>query len=117
MKLLLSKPRGFCAGVERAIDTVEKALSLWGAPVYVRHEIVHNRHVVDGLKAKGAVFVEELDQIPATRQPVIFSAHRVATSVPAAADARNLFRLDATCPLVTKVHREAEILYRKGLEI
>src|SRR6266550_4012823 len=111
LKVLLCSPRGFCAGVVRAIDTVEQALTRYGAPVYVRHEIVHNRYVVDALKAKGAVFVEEIDEIPETRQPVIFSAHGVAKSVPAAADARQLFRLDATCPLVTKVHREAEILY------
>ena len=117
LKVLLCSPRGFCAGVVRAIDTVERALARFGAPVYVRHEIVHNRHVVESLKAKGAVFVEELDEIPETTAPVIFSAHGVAKSVPEAARARNLFVLDATCPLVTKVHREAELHYRRGREI
>jgi 4-hydroxy-3-methylbut-2-enyl diphosphate reductase len=117
LDILLCSPRGFCAGVDRAVQIVELALAKFGAPVYVRHEIVHNRYVVEALKAKGAVFVEELDEIPATDQPVIFSAHGVAKSVPAAAQARNLFHLDATCPLVTKVHREAEILHRKGFEI
>src|ERR1043166_5055293 len=117
LKVLLCSPRGFCAGVVRAIDSVEQALKRYGAPVYVRHEIVHNRYVVEALKAKGAVFVEELAEIPETGQPVIFSAHGVAKTVPAAAQARNLFQLDATCPLVTKVHREAEIHFRKGREI
>jgi 4-hydroxy-3-methylbut-2-enyl diphosphate reductase len=117
LDILLCSPRGFCAGVERAIHIVELALERYGAPVYVRHEIVHNRYVVEALKAKGAVFVEELAQIPETGQPVIFSAHGVAKTVPAAAQARNLFQLDATCPLVTKVHREAEIHFRKGREI
>jgi 4-hydroxy-3-methylbut-2-enyl diphosphate reductase len=117
LDVLLCSPRGFCAGVDRAIQIVELALARYGAPVYVRHEIVHNRYVVDSLKAKGAVFVEELDEIPATSQPVIFSAHGVAKAVPEAARARHLFQLDATCPLVTKVHREAEILHRKGYEI
>jgi 4-hydroxy-3-methylbut-2-enyl diphosphate reductase len=115
--LLLAAPRGFCAGVDRAIQIVERALAKYGAPVYVRHEIVHNRFVVDGLKAKGAVFVEELDEIPDTRQPVIFSAHGVAKAVPEAAKARNFFQLDATCPLVTKVHRGAEIHHRKGRHV
>jgi 4-hydroxy-3-methylbut-2-enyl diphosphate reductase len=117
LKLLLCSPRGFCAGVVRAIDSVEQALARYGPPVYVRHEIVHNRYVVEGLKAKGAVFVEELDEIPDTGAPVIFSAHGVAKSVPEAAARRNLFVLDATCPLVTKVHREAEIHHRRGREI
>jgi 4-hydroxy-3-methylbut-2-enyl diphosphate reductase len=118
LDVLLCSPRGFCAGVDRAVQIVELALQKFGAPVYVRHEIVHNRYVVEALKAKGAVFVEDIDEIPATTtQPVIFSAHGVAKSVPAEAQARNLFHLDATCPLVTKVHREAEILFRKGLEI
>ena len=117
MKVILAQPRGFCAGVVRAIDIVERALEKYGAPVYVRHEIVHNRHVVESLKAKGAVFVEELDEIPDTAQPVIFSAHGVAKAIPEAAQGRNLFHLDATCPLVTKVHREAEIHFRKGHEI
>ena len=117
LDILLCSPRGFCAGVNRAIQIVELALQKFGAPVYVRHEIVHNRYVVESLKAKGAVFVEELDEVPDTDQPVIFSAHGVAKAVPEAARARNLFQLDATCPLVTKVHREAEIHFRKGCEI
>ncbi|WP_421724578.1 4-hydroxy-3-methylbut-2-enyl diphosphate reductase [Bauldia sp.] len=113
LEIRLCAPRGFCAGVDRAIQIVDLALERYGPPVYVRHEIVHNRFVVDGLKAKGAVFVDELDEIPDTDQPVIFSAHGVAKAVPEAAKARNLFHIDATCPLVTKVHREAEILHRK----
>jgi 4-hydroxy-3-methylbut-2-enyl diphosphate reductase len=117
LKILLCAPRGFCAGVDRAIQIVELALKKFGAPVYVRHEIVHNRYVVDGLKAKGAVFVEKLAEVPATTQPVIFSAHGVAKSVPEEATRRNLVHLDATCPLVTKVHREAEIHHRRGREI
>jgi 4-hydroxy-3-methylbut-2-enyl diphosphate reductase len=117
LEVLLCSPRGFCAGVDRAIKIVELALERFGPPVYVRHEIVHNRHVVDGLKAKGAVFVEELDEIPDGDQPVVFSAHGVAKAVPEAAHRRNLFQLDATCPLVTKVHREAEVHHRKGNEI
>jgi 4-hydroxy-3-methylbut-2-enyl diphosphate reductase len=117
LDILLCAPRGFCAGVDRAIQIVELALERFGAPVYVRHEIVHNRYVVDGLKAKGAVFVEELDEVPATEQPVIFSAHGVAKAVPEAARTRNFFQLDATCPLVTKVHREAQIHFRRGREI
>jgi len=117
LKVVLCSPRGFCAGVVRAIDSVERALALYGPPVYVRHEIVHNRYVVDSLKAKGAVFVEELDEIPDTDAPVIFSAHGVAKAVPEEAQRRNFFALDATCPLVTKVHREAEIHYRRGREI
>jgi 4-hydroxy-3-methylbut-2-enyl diphosphate reductase len=117
LKILLCSPRGFCAGVDRAIQIVELALKRFGPPVYVRHEIVHNRYVVEGLKAKGAVFVEELDQIPDTTAPVIFSAHGVPKSVPAGAAARNLFQIDATCPLVTKVHREAEIHHKRGREI
>jgi 4-hydroxy-3-methylbut-2-enyl diphosphate reductase len=117
LRVLLCSPRGFCAGVVRAIDCVEQALKRYGPPVYVRHEIVHNRYVVESLKAKGAVFVEELDEIPDTGAPVIFSAHGVPKSVPEAARRRNLFALDATCPLVTKVHREAEAHYRRGREI
>jgi 4-hydroxy-3-methylbut-2-en-1-yl diphosphate reductase len=117
LKVLLCSPRGFCAGVVRAIDTVERALARYGAPVYVRHEIVHNRYVVESLKAKGAVFVEELDEIPETNAPVIFSAHGVPKSIPAEAQRRNFFALDATCPLVTKVHREAEIHHKRGREI
>lgn len=107
LTIYLAAPRGFCAGVDRAIKIVELALQKFGAPVYVRHEIVHNRFVVDSLKAKGAIFVEELDDIPDTDQPVIFSAHGVAKSVPTAAKSRNMFVLDATCPLVFKVHMEA----------
>ena len=117
LTVFLAAPRGFCAGVERAIQIVELALEKYGAPVYVRHEIVHNRFVVDSLKAKGAVFVEELDDIPETGQPVIFSAHGVPKAVPAAARARNLFLLDATCPLVYKVHVEAARHHAEGLEI
>ena len=117
LKVLLCSPRGFCAGVVRAIDSVERALEVYGPPVYVRHEIVHNRFVVESLRRKGAIFVEELAEIPDTEAPVIFSAHGVAKSVPAEAAQRNLFVLDATCPLVTKVHREAEIHHRRGREI
>ena len=118
LHVLLCSPRGFCAGVVRAIESVERALEIHGAPVYVRHEIVHNRYVVDELRAKGAIFVEELDEIPEdSDRPVIFSAHGVPRSIPAEADRRNLFALDATCPLVTKVHREAEIHHRKHRQI
>ncbi len=117
LSVLLCSPRGFCAGVVRAIDSVERALTLYGPPVYVRHEIVHNRYVVESLRAKGAIFVEELAEIPDTRAPVIFSAHGVAKSVPVEAQQRNFFALDATCPLVTKVHREAEIHHKRGREI
>jgi 4-hydroxy-3-methylbut-2-enyl diphosphate reductase len=117
LTVLLAAPRGFCAGVVRAIDIVERALALYGAPVYVRHEIVHNKFVVDDLKAKGAIFVDELDEIPAGDRPVIFSAHGVPKAVPEAASARNLFQIDATCPLVTKVHMEAQRHHAEGLEI
>jgi 4-hydroxy-3-methylbut-2-enyl diphosphate reductase len=117
LKVLLCSPRGFCAGVVRAIDSVERALARYGAPVYVRHEIVHNRYVVESLKAKGAIFVEELDEIPDTGAPVIFSAHGVPKSIPEEAKKRNFFALDATCPLVFKVHREAEIHHKRGREI
>ncbi len=117
LTILLAAPRGFCAGVVRAIDIVERALALYGAPVYVRHEIVHNKYVVDGLKAKGAIFVEELDQIPDGGRPVVFSAHGVPKSVPQAASARHMFQIDATCPLVTKVHMEAQRHHTEGLEI
>ena len=109
LKVLLCSPRGFCAGVVRAIELVERALAIYGAPVYVRHEIVHNRYVVDSLRAKGAIFVEELSEVPNDHVPVIFSAHGVARAIPEEARRRNLFTIDATCPLVTKVHREAEI--------
>jgi 4-hydroxy-3-methylbut-2-enyl diphosphate reductase len=117
LTIYVAAPRGFCAGVDRAIQIVELALAKYGAPVYVRHEIVHNRHVVEALKAKGAIFVEELDEIPDTGAPVIFSAHGVPKSVPEAADARNLFYLDATCPLVSKVHIEAERHHEAGREV
>lgn len=117
LPILLCSPRGFCAGVVRAIDAVEQALKQFGAPVYVRHEIVHNRFVVESLKQKGAIFVEDLHQVPETNAPVIFSAHGVPKSVPEAAAHRNLFAIDATCPLVTKVHREAEIHHKKGRHI
>ena len=117
LTIYLAAPRGFCAGVDRAIQIVELALAKYGAPVYVRHEIVHNRHVVESLKAKGAIFVEELDEIPDTEAPVIFSAHGVPKSVPAAAARRNLFYLDATCPLVSKVHIEAERHHAVGREV
>ena len=116
LSILLANPRGFCAGVERAIEIVEQSLAKFGAPVYVRHEIVHNRYVVEGLEAKGAVFVEKLDEVP-EGVPVIFSAHGVPKSVPAEAETRNLFYLDATCPLVSKVHREAERHARIGHQI
>ncbi|MFP3942487.1 MAG: 4-hydroxy-3-methylbut-2-enyl diphosphate reductase [Alphaproteobacteria bacterium] len=116
LTILLSAPRGFCAGVERAIQIVELALEKYGGPVYVRHEIVHNRHVVERLEKLGAVFVEELDEVP-DGAPVIFSAHGVPKSVPAEAQRRELFYLDATCPLVSKVHVEAERHFRRGLEI
>src|SRR5712671_582356 len=117
LKVMLCSPRGFCAGVVRAIDTVERALAIYGKPVYVRHEIVHNRYVVESLRQKGAVFVEELDEIPDADVPVIFSAHGVPKSVPVEAGNRKLLAIDATCPLVTKVHREAEIHYKRGREI
>ncbi|MFX0543939.1 4-hydroxy-3-methylbut-2-enyl diphosphate reductase [Roseovarius sp. S1116L3] len=116
LTLYLAAPRGFCAGVDRAIKIVEMALSKWGAPVYVRHEIVHNKYVVDDLRAKGAVFVEELDECPDDR-PVIFSAHGVPKSVPAEADKRQMIYVDATCPLVSKVHIEAERHHEAGLQI
>jgi 4-hydroxy-3-methylbut-2-enyl diphosphate reductase len=118
LRVVLCSPRGFCAGVVRAIESVERALAIYGKPVYVRHEIVHNRYVVESLKAKGAIFVEELDEIPKDSEaPVIFSAHGVPKSIPAEAERRKLFALDATCPLVTKVHREAEIHHRRKREI
>jgi len=117
LEILLAAPRGFCAGVVRAIDIVERALALHGAPVYVRHEIVHNKYVVDDLKRKGAVFVDELEEIPDGDRPVIFSAHGVPKAVPAAARRRKLYQIDATCPLVTKVHMEAQRHHGEGLEI
>ncbi len=117
LMILLSAPRGFCAGVDRAIQIVERALEKYGAPVYVRHEIVHNKFVVDNLRAKGAVFVEELDEIPDDGQPVIFSAHGVPKKVPAEATQRDMFFIDATCPLVSKVHREAERHHKNGRQV
>ncbi len=116
LKLLIAAPRGFCAGVDRAIEIVERALDRFGEPVFVRHEIVHNRFVVDGLKAKGAIFVEELDEVP-DGAPVVFSAHGVPKVVPAAATERGLDWLDATCPLVSKVHRQAERQVEAGRHI
>ena len=117
IKILLAAPRGFCAGVVRAIDIVEKALEKYGAPVYVRHEIVHNKHVVDDLKKKGAIFVEELSEVEDKSRPVVFSAHGVPKTVPAEAENKKIFYVDATCPLVTKVHREAERHYKNGYTI
>ena len=116
LTVLIAAPRGFCAGVDRAIEIVERALERYGAPVYVRHEIVHNRYVVEGLKAKGAVFVDELEQVP-DGVPVVFSAHGVPKSVPAEAENRGLDYLDATCPLVSKVHRQAERQIQAGRHI
>jgi len=117
LDILLCAPRGFCAGVVRAIDAVEKALAIHGAPVFVRHEIVHNKYVVESLKRKGAVFVAELSEVPDASRPVIFSAHGVPKSVPVEAQARQFFAIDATCPLVTKVHREAEVHHKRGRHI
>ncbi|WP_284124615.1 4-hydroxy-3-methylbut-2-enyl diphosphate reductase [Parerythrobacter aestuarii] len=116
LRLLIAAPRGFCAGVDRAIEIVERAIEKYGAPVYVRHEIVHNRYVVESLREKGAVFVEELDEVP-DGVPVVFSAHGVPKSVPAEAQARELLYVDATCPLVSKVHRQAERQIEKGRHI
>ncbi|MCW1917238.1 4-hydroxy-3-methylbut-2-enyl diphosphate reductase [Rhodobacter sp. KR11] len=116
LTLYLAAPRGFCAGVDRAIKIVELALQKWGAPVYVRHEIVHNKYVVDSLRAQGAIFVEEVADCPADR-PVIFSAHGVPKSVPAEAEARQMIAVDATCPLVTKVHNEAARHHENGLQM
>jgi len=121
LTILLAAPRGFCAGVDRAIQIVEMALEKYGAPVYVRHEIVHNKFVVDSLKAKGAIFVEELNEIPpdkdGDKRPVIFSAHGVPKAVPQRAEAREMFYVDATCPLVSKVHKEAERYFKQGQQI
>ncbi len=116
LNILIAAPRGFCAGVDRAIEIVERALERYGAPVYVRHEIVHNRFVVDGLKAKGAIFVEELDEVP-EGVPVVFSAHGVPKSVPEEAERRQMIYVDATCPLVSKVHRQAERQIEAGRHI
>jgi len=117
LKVYLASPRGFCAGVKRAIEIVEKAINKYGAPVYVRHEIVHNKQVVDELREKGAIFVDELSDIKDSNRPIIFSAHGVPKSVPDEARLKNLSYVDATCPLVSKVHRESEQLYKKGYEI
>ena len=117
LKILLAAPRGFCAGVVRAIEVVEKALKKFGPPVYVRHEIVHNKYVVESLKEKGAVFVEELNEISDTSRPVIFSAHGVPKSVPKEAENKKMFYIDATCPLVTKVHKESERHYKNGYQV
>jgi 4-hydroxy-3-methylbut-2-enyl diphosphate reductase len=115
-KLLLSQPRGFCAGVERAIETVEKALKLWGAPIYVKHEIVHNRHVVDGLRAKGAIFIEDVDQVPVGAR-LIYSAHGVSPAVREQAKRRQLIEIDATCGLVTRVHSAVKRFAAQGYQI
>ena len=117
LKILLASPRGFCAGVDRAIEIVKKSIDKYGSPVYVRHEIVHNKHVVDSLKKIGAVFVEELDEIKDKTRPVIFSAHGVPKSVPEEASNLNMTYIDATCPLVSKVHREAENLNKNNIHI
>ena len=117
LKILLASPRGFCAGVDRAIEIVKKSIDKYGSPVYVRHEIVHNKHVVDSLKKIGAVFVEELEEIKDKTRPVIFSAHGVPKSVPKEASNLNMTYVDATCPLVSKVHREAENLHKNGSHI
>ena len=117
LKILLSAPRGFCAGVERAIEIVEKSIQKYGAPVYVRHEIVHNKFVVDDLKSKGAIFVEELEEIEDKTRPVIFSAHGVPKKIPKDAEDYNMTYVDATCPLVSKVHREAENLHKAGYHL
>jgi 4-hydroxy-3-methylbut-2-enyl diphosphate reductase len=117
LRIVLCAPRGFCAGVVRAIDAVEKALEIYGAPVYVRHEIVHNKHVVDSLKAKGAIFIGHLAEAPAGDRPVIFSAHGVGKAVAEEAKSRNLLTIDATCPLVTKVHREAQVHHKRGRHV
>lgn len=116
MKLLLSKPRGFCAGVERAIETVEKSLEIWGAPIYVKHEIVHNKYVVDGLKAKGAIFIEDLEEVPVGAR-LIYSAHGVSPTVRAKAKERQLIEIDATCSLVTRVHSAVKRFAALGYQI
>jgi len=117
LKIFLASPRGFCAGVERAIDIVEKTITKYGSPVYVRHEIVHNKQVVENLKKKGTIFVEELSEVKDLSRPVIFSAHGVPKTVPEEAKIKNLFYIDATCPLVSKVHRESEQLHKNGYDI
>ena len=117
LKIYLASPRGFCAGVKRAIDIVEKSINKFGSPVYVRHEIVHNKQVVEELKKKGAIFIDELSGVEDEKRPVIFSAHGVPKSVPQEAKQKRLSFIDATCPLVSKVHRESEQLYKKGFDI
>ena len=117
IKIYLASPRGFCAGVKRAIEIVDKSIDKYGAPVYVRHEIVHNKQVVEDLKKRGAIFVEELSEITDVDRPVIFSAHGVPKKVPEEARLKNLSFVDATCPLVSKVHRESEQLYKNGYSI
>jgi len=117
LRVVLCSPRGFCAGVVRAIDVVERALKLYGPPVYVRHEIVHNRAVVEALQAKGVIFIEDLSEAPSGPHPIIFSAHGVAKEVPDEANRRGLFTIDATCPLVTKVHREAQAHFKRGRRV
>ena len=117
VKILLASPRGFCAGVDRAIEIVEKTLKKFGSPVYVRHEIVHNKQVVENLKRLGAIFIEELNEVKDNSRPVIFSAHGVPKSVPKEAENKKMFYIDATCPLVTKVHKESERHYKKGYQV
>ena len=117
VKILLASPRGFCAGVDRAIEIVEKTLKKFGSPVYVRHEIVHNKQVVENLKKLGAIFIEELNEVKDNSRPVIFSAHGVPKAVPKEAENKKMFYIDATCPLVTKVHRESERHYKNGYQI
>ena len=117
IKIYLAAPRGFCAGVDRAIEIVKKTLKKYGSPVFVRHEIVHNKNVVESLKKLGAIFVEEISEISDTSRPVIFSAHGVPKKVPEEAKLKNIFYVDATCPLVSKVHRETEQLFKKGFDI
>jgi len=117
IKILLASPRGFCAGVDRAIEIVEKTLKKFGSPVYVRHEIVHNKQVVENLKRLGAIFIEELNEVKDNSRPVIFSAHGVPKSVPKEAENKKMFYIDATCPLVTKVHKESERHYKKGYQV
>jgi 4-hydroxy-3-methylbut-2-enyl diphosphate reductase len=117
VKILLASPRGFCAGVDRAIEIVEKTLKKFGSPVYVRHEIVHNKQVVENLKSLGAIFIEELNEVKDNSRPVIFSAHGVPKSVPKEAENKKMFYIDATCPLVTKVHKESERHYKNGYQV
>jgi len=117
IKIFLASPRGFCAGVDRAIEIVEKSLKKFGSPIYVRHEIVHNKSVVENLKKKGAIFVEELSEIKDSSRPVIFSAHGVPKNIPEEAEKKNIFFIDATCPLVTKVHKEADRHHKNGYQI